>query len=484
MVSGQVHVRVNEDIRCNGIVLTHFWKTHGRGNRDGSEKHKIQLSDMVPLQAGEELSFPFEFQAEKWPLTYHGHYINVDHYVHVAVDVPWSFDPKHEEEYVLLPGEQPAEITGDRGAVIELQASSAKLSGCAKVAVFGILGVFVVMLSVFFLFLIPIFLVLGAIYWVWRTMIASRVGNVELKVPHVLVSPGEALPIELNFTPRKTFSINGITAKVLATEAATSGSGTNATTHRHTVYEHTHTLLPAGTMLAGEAFQEELQIQLPDLQAWSLKAGSNVVQWMLEVRIDMPRFPDWSRKTDLQLLPSEFLTALPEPVSPAITNAAAKVGSSVPSPPPVPPDAGGWSASSPLSGVPAAQETRSAGGTQDAQDMASLLAVIDQIERSSRFGNERSEIIAASRGMSYDVVLEIERVSTTFGASNVGKEYRNGRTVLGRLADGGYEVQLLTVEASNAVLSQLSRGEQLQTLATLHAWDSLQNRLVLIEVPY
>ena len=102
VVSGEVHVLVNKDIRSNGIILTHYWRTHGRGNTDRGPQQEIRLSEMEPLQAGEELHLPFEFTAARWPLTYSGHYINVDHYVHVAVDVSWAIDPKQVEELSLI----------------------------------------------------------------------------------------------------------------------------------------------------------------------------------------------------------------------------------------------------------------------------------------------------------------------------------------------------------------------------------------------
>jgi len=31
-VTGALGICVNQDLNCNGIKLTHFWKTHGRWN--------------------------------------------------------------------------------------------------------------------------------------------------------------------------------------------------------------------------------------------------------------------------------------------------------------------------------------------------------------------------------------------------------------------------------------------------------------------
>jgi len=101
-VSGTVYVQVNQDVETNGIVLERFWQTHGRGNTATGPKERNVLFQ-GDLRAGQSLSYPFRFTAPDGPPTYHGRYLNVDHYVHVHVDIPWAIDPKLKEEYVLLP---------------------------------------------------------------------------------------------------------------------------------------------------------------------------------------------------------------------------------------------------------------------------------------------------------------------------------------------------------------------------------------------
>ena len=474
-VAGEVHVQVNEDIRCNGIVLTHYWKTHGRGNTDRGEKHEVRLSETVPLQAGEELHFPFEFVSEIWPLTYHGHHINVDHFVHVGVDVPWAIDPKQEEEYIVLPGQRPPELNGGRGEVIEFKKKATEAKGIVKIILFVVVAIFLFAFAAMAVVLIPVLLIGGGIYWGWKTMIASRVGEVELTVPHLVVGPGEQWPVELSFTPKKTFPVNGITLKISAQEAATSGSGTNSTTHRHTLYEETHTLRPAGALLAGERFSEQFVIDFPETGAWSIAESDNKIAWSAEVRIDIPRFPDWSKKTELQVIPLEFLDGAEpsarEPYQPAVDHSyAAPAGTAS-----VAESEEQWSE------TPDSPD-RDPAGTGD--NMAPLLAVVEEIDASGRFGNERSEIVAAAEGHTYDVVVQIDRVSTTFGFSGNDARFESGRTIIGTIAGTDQKVQLFAVEANNDSLDYLARGGSWQTLATVKSWDSLYDRLVLHEVPF
>ena len=473
LVSGEVHIDVNKDIRCNGIILTHYWKTHGRGNTDSGERHKIRLVEMLPLQAGEELHLPFEFTAERWPLTYRGHYVNVDHYVHVAVDVPWAIDPKHEEEYILLVGDRPPEITGDRSEVIAFARPTTQVSGLVKFFLYGILAIFAVMLSALFVVLIPVFLICGSIYWVWRTMIASRIGDLDLKIPHIVVGPGEQWPVELTFTPKKTFSVNGITLRIFGQESATSGSGTNKTTHHHTILDQSHTLYPAGQLMAGEQFSERFVVDFPQSDAWNLNQSDNNIKWWAEVRIDIPRFPDWGKKTELQLVPLEFLDdADPGAVDESRTGSPTD---SVLQPPSGPAEE--------RSSTPSVAEFNAA-VTGGGEDMAPLLALVQEIQRAGRFGNERSEIVAAAEGHTYDITVVVDRITTTFGFAGDSEPHEHGKTIIGTLLGTQQEVQLFTVEAGNPSVERVSRGETWQTLATVKGWDSLYNRLVLHEVPF
>ena len=193
------------------------------------------------------MEYPFSFVSERQPVTYHGHYINIDHYVRVDVDVPWAFDPKLEEEYILLPGKRPPQMTGRRDEIVEFKkdATDVTSTGCKIVGV--LVDIFLlVAFSIFAIMLVPLLIVGGLAYWIWKKMIENRVGDVKVKTHHVVVAPGEAWPLELGFTPCKSFNVNGITVKVQGRESATSGSGTNKTTHRHTLFEEVYMLYPAG----------------------------------------------------------------------------------------------------------------------------------------------------------------------------------------------------------------------------------------------
>jgi hypothetical protein len=73
------------------------------------------------------------------------------------------------------------------------------------------------------------------------------------------------------------------------------------------VFEEVHILHPAGTLIRGKAVYQRADIQLPPNDAFSFEASDNKIEWWAEVRIDIPRFPDWSQKQKLQMAPQEFL---------------------------------------------------------------------------------------------------------------------------------------------------------------------------------
>jgi len=473
-VTGTVGIRVNQEINCNGVKLTHFWKTHGYGNSDSGDKHEEILTESCQLRAGETLEFSFSILSECHPVTYHGHHINIDHYVRVEVDVPWAFDPKLEEEYILLPGKRPPHLTGRRDEIVEVKKKTATeiTSIGGKIVVFLIFGLLLVALSFVMIMLVPLLVVGGLGYWIWKKMIKSRVGNVELKTEHLIAAPGEPWPLELGFTSRKSFNINGITVKVQGRESATSGGGTNKTTQHHTVFEEVHTLHPAGQIIGGEPILKQVHIDLPETEAFSFDGGDNEVEWSAEVRIDMPLFPDWKERKVFQIVPREFLddsdgTTAPrqEPHGTQRDVSAVDGRSERFS------DAEEFEAD-----VSDMMKT-----AQADSGLPSIVGLLMEIVDAGQYGHEQRDIAAAAKGQVFDVTVEIDRLISTLG-SQAGAGYHNGKTITGTVAGTDQTVQIFTRDSENIRIERLSRGDQWRTPATIHAWDSLYKRLVLIDV--
>src|SRR5690554_6767376 len=105
VIRGVVTVAVDSDVKCNGLSVDLVWRTHGRGNRCSQIATGLILFE-GQWTAGQEISYPFELTLPNGPMSYHGHYLNVDWYVLARADIPWAIDPKAEQEILLEPGAQ------------------------------------------------------------------------------------------------------------------------------------------------------------------------------------------------------------------------------------------------------------------------------------------------------------------------------------------------------------------------------------------
>ncbi len=473
------------------------------------------------LFAGEVRTYPFSFVADRQPLTYHGHYVNIDHYVRVEVDVPWAIDPKLEEDYVLLAGATPEEVTGKRDEIIDFQDETARQMGpVVKAIAFTLLGatllvavaspdaivpqMILLFVSIFwiqkkmalsamvvglitagFLLLVlafpPAFVLPIILFWIRKKMVSGRLGDVQLKTPHLVVGAGEDWPLELTFTPKKNFLVNGIEVKMSCCESATSGHGTNSTTRTHTVFEKVHVLELAGQLAANERFERRVALPFPETDAYSFNDSNNNITWTVEVRIDIPRFPDWKSKQTVQLLPAEFLE---EPASGDQRLAMpAGDGVKIESMDREQSDSG-TETQQPADetafgiGAPSA-EAAAVGSAGDAVGSAELYDLIEQVNAADRFGNKREDLVESWSTRELDVVVAVDRVSSTFG-SVVDDAYQNGQTVQGTVVETDQSIEVLVRPGGS--VDDLSRGDQWRTRIVVAKWDSLCNRLVALDI--
>ena len=467
--------RSTRTLTSNGIKLIHFWKTHGYGNTDAGERVEEMLDTDSQLFAGEVRTYPFSFVADRQPLTYRGHYVNIDHYVRVEVDVPWAIDPKLEEDYVLLAGETPEEVTGKRDEIIDFEHETARKMGpVVKAIAYTLLGTLLLVVAFVAAFLLPIILLVVGIFWIRKKMVSNRLGDVELKTPHLVVGAGEDWPLELTFTPKKNFLVNGIEVKMRCCESATSGHGTNSTTRTHTVVEKVHALEPAGQLAANEQFERQIALPFPETDAYSFNDSDNNITWTVEVRIDIPRFPDWKSKQTIQLLPAEFLE---EPASgdqrlamPAgdgvkiesVDREQSDPGTETRKP-----------ADDTALGIGAPSAEAAAVGSSELYDL------IEQVNAADRFGNKREDLVESWSTRELDVVVTVDRVSSTFGSA-VDSAYQNGQTVRGTVVETDQSIEVLVRPGGS--VDDLSRGDQWLTRVVVAKWDSLYNRLVAFDI--
>lgn len=480
-VSGRVIVTVNQETKSNGIRLTHTWKTHGRGNTDSGPRETEVLQDAGLLSPGQNLEFKFSFPAPLFPVTYHGHLIHIDHYVSADVDVSWARNPSAEEDYLVLPGQVPPQFTGARDKVVSLKPESKEDSGLIfKAIIVLLLGAILVAVAMLAIVLLPIVVIVTVWLWLKSQALKMRLGQVELSMPLKVVAPGESWPLKLKFTARRSFMINSISLKISGIESAASGSGTNKTTHTHQLALESHLIREGGVVEAGETVEESIQVPFPETGAYSFEAADNSIKWTAEVRIDIPRFPDWTTSETLQLVPTEFLGGITSaPASEKELHSAANAVNTDED----------WDAPEDSSSPNTDSRKRSTHLIDDQptslrrpQKAASILDLVAQLNEVSRHSTLRTEIVRAAAGTLMSVSITIERTVTTIGSMAGDESYDSGKTVTGTIDGTRQLIQVLAKPASNPVLASLQSGDSWQTNITPIEWDTLYNRINAKEV--
>lgn len=475
-VRGNVRISVQENVNSKGIKLTHRWKTHGRGNSDPGPDETIQLAGPQLLTVGEQLEFPFAVTAATQPVTYRGQLIFIDHYIRVDVDVPWARNPSAEEEYILTPGAPPPQMTGQRDTPVSFKPTPTASTGWIAYTILGILAtILLVVIAIFALFLLPLILIVAAFFWIRHKALASRLGIVEVSMPHRVVAPGEAWPVSIRFTPRKSFSINSITLRLEANESATSGSGTNKTTATHKVLSESHVIREGGPLAAGEMVDEKFSITFPETTAFSFDAPENKIKWNAEVRIDIPKFPDWKKAEDLQVVPIEFFgdqVNLPN----AQPGAPSAIGGRTP-------------VSSFVDETEQEREYEDQSAFRDDSTGESVAAdsqfavpgsieeLVAQLDSAGRNNSQRPEIIANASETPFEVSILIDRIVSSMGTMNTDERFSNGKTVTGTIEGTRQAIQIVTTEECNKELESYRRGDVWQTEINLLGWDTLYNRI-------
>ncbi len=87
-------MRSPQRIECRGVRVLLGWRTDGRGTKDSSTVYEETLfAGELPI--GEQ-EYPFQATIPLGPISYAGHYININWFVSAHIDLAWQRDPKTE----------------------------------------------------------------------------------------------------------------------------------------------------------------------------------------------------------------------------------------------------------------------------------------------------------------------------------------------------------------------------------------------------
>jgi len=328
-IRGHVAVTTDQAVRCKGLTVTLQWRTHGRGNRDAGPESKVQLFQ-GEWGGGEQHAYGFEFIAPSGPATYHGTFVNVDHYLTARVDLPWALDPKAETEILLVPPAGAREY--DFGPSYKPPATELKREGSAlavgsllTAGCFGVPGLAIIaggigfavsylrgssqegiFPAIFMLLFGGVFAVVGfglAFVLQKRNVARRKLGDPLVNVTPTTARPGDRVSVQITLQPRSSLTLAGAVAVLKGRERAVSGSGTNRTTHTHDLHGQEVGLGAPPQLEAGQMASFNASLQVPADAAPTFAAGDNDVKWMVELRIGIAGWPDWEREYPIDVRP-------------------------------------------------------------------------------------------------------------------------------------------------------------------------------------
>lgn len=318
---GVVHVGVDDECKCNALVLEIGYYTHGRGNGyEESRGETVLFSGLWSPHSSQ--SYPFEFLLPHGPFSYRGTYLNVDWYVHVRADVPWALDPKLDEDFVVMPHDrlesidyaptrtelsvpQPDSLTKGESGTLVFGLSFAGFGG-----IFVAIGVVVMLQGSWDIFPMAfvgmIFVLIGLAIagGVVRRMLAERkTGPIEVVITPQMASPGQHVVCALRFQPRSPVDLLGATATLSGEEVVVYGSGTDRTTYREGLHNREHVLAQPGQLPRGQHLELAVSIPIPDEAPLSFDVTDNAISWKVAFHLDIDNWPDWKLEVPIAIVP-------------------------------------------------------------------------------------------------------------------------------------------------------------------------------------
>ena len=306
-----IHVKVNKTVKCKGLVVEKGWETHGRGNQDsgGIEELTLFQGEWRPG----EYQFPCSFKIDSGPLTYHGHYVNVDWKLLVRADIPWAIDPKASREIVIERNTDTR--AGDRsrselnkpinpddggnkpGAMVMTFLMFLVIGGIFVATgwkeddLTGIIfGIIAILAS-----LVPVYL------YIHKYLAQRKLGKVDLHVYQVSLRPGDETEVSVNFTPKESIQVNRVAILLRGEEEATSGSGTRRKTHSCIVHKKEYELSEKTRLGKRLIFDRSVKIAIPEDAPHTFIASDNKILWKLVLFIDIEDWPDWTSSRRIEV---------------------------------------------------------------------------------------------------------------------------------------------------------------------------------------
>lgn len=324
-ITGEVVVRVDEPVQCEGIVIACVWSTRGAGDRDELEKRRTRIRPGVLPQG--ESRHRFSIAAPKDPLSYDGSPIAVEWRLEARAELPWRIDAKTTQRFDLVPrrsaspeARAPGPIeAGELAEAIKAEFArpeSVKPAAPAKPApkpkpksrtslgeIVSIVGwsagmLFVVAMMVMAFprlmgVLIPLYGIALVLAFRGYRKMHERYGKPELQVEPRHTYPGGTLCVTVVIEPRKPLHLTKIDVELRAQMKTKTGSGRFERRREQTRFEQ-RDVLPGRSLRAGERYEESVTFKIPEKAPYSFVSKSNWILWSVEAKAVTEERNDWS----------------------------------------------------------------------------------------------------------------------------------------------------------------------------------------------
>lgn len=298
-----VHVDAEAEVQCKALTLNLGWATHGKGNRDKAvDSSESIYAGAIPAGHSQyEGSVVVPNLSSKLPSTYNGHFLNIDWFVSAAADIPWAFDPKDEVRVYVEASESEQETPP-----VQWTAEPVKMRG--HFAGWMFLAVLLIAAAIFVGLKnmgIAVIIALPAAYALMRCAgersQQKALGVVEFGAWPPKAEAGMTVMALAKITPPSDVLIEKASVKLRLTESATSGSGTDKTTHRHVAWEVEETVAEDERIRAGESFVNEVPIETPRDLPPTFSAASNTLDWTIEFMVHRSGAKPLTHSTSIQM---------------------------------------------------------------------------------------------------------------------------------------------------------------------------------------
>ncbi len=457
MVKGCVRVSVDSGVNCSGLIVSSGWRTHGRGNVTSGKGEQTTLFSGA-WEAGQPQEYKFSLPAGDWPPTYHGHLLSIDHYIDAQAKIPWAFDPKASSPFLVRAAEALVEPdqrkpSGTNLAIlmVALVGMVVVVMGTAAASEFGWVG--------FLFVLVPIATIFAFVFF-RKFLPTYMLGNPAASIQEDTLALGDEVVGEFVTTTKKDVSINSITAVLTCVEKCVSGSGSNQKTHTHAAFKKSLKLQSNTVLKVGQEHRLPFVFRVPDDAPCSVNLYQNSLTWSVELRVDIPRWPDWVMQLNLFVGPSHYQPAKSEVNAGQQQNVSVDVS-----------DRNMMDRD--LLSTPSGSFT--VGELTFAETVSQLWAVRkdhDQVEM----------VVEAVTGISFDVEADVERRLLYAGDEDPHVD-KDGYAVWARYSDPRLPFVLYVPHELGDEFEQLV-GNKWRGKGAIVGWDSLHGRVqIMLEPP-